>query len=167
MIKKKIVMLGAFAVGKTSLVRQFVESVFSEKYHTTIGVKVDKKKVVVNGKEVIMLLWDIHGEDEFQKVKSSYITGSSGYFLVGDGTRSHTLDTVDYLRELARSIVGEAPFSLLINKHDLTEEWEVPEEKIAEFESRGWDVRKTSAKTGEHVDEAFYDLALKMTEKSK
>jgi len=73
MIKKKIVMLGSFAVGKTSLVQRFVNSIFSEKYLTTIGVKIDQKIVNVNDKEVNLLLWDIHGEDDYQKMVLSQL----------------------------------------------------------------------------------------------
>ena len=66
MIKKKICMLGAFAVGKTSLVQRFVNSIFSEKYQTTIGVKIDQKLVQTGDTEVNLMLWDIHGEDNYQ-----------------------------------------------------------------------------------------------------
>jgi len=93
MIKKKICMLGSFAVGKTSLVQQFVNSIFSEKYHTTIGVKIDQKNVLIDGNEVTLMLWDIHGEDEFQKVKPAYIMGSAGYFIIMDGTRRNSIET--------------------------------------------------------------------------
>ena len=67
MIQKKICMLGAFAVGKTSLVKQYVSGIFSEKYHTTVGVKIDKKMVEVDGQSMTLILWDLHGEDEFSK----------------------------------------------------------------------------------------------------
>jgi len=67
MIKKKVCMLGAFAVGKTSLVQRFVNSIFSVKYQTTIGVKIDQKMISLGETEVNLLLWDIHGEDDFQK----------------------------------------------------------------------------------------------------
>ncbi len=75
MIQKKICMLGSFAVGKTSLVRRFVESIYSDAYHTTVGVKIDKKTVQQNGTEVSLLLWDLYGEDEFQKMRWSYLRG--------------------------------------------------------------------------------------------
>ncbi len=86
-------MVGAFAVGKTSLVQRYVRSVFSEKYQTTIGVKIDQKEVEYNGKTINLLLWDIHGEDDFMKVKPTYLIGASGYFLVADNTRAETLQT--------------------------------------------------------------------------
>ena len=86
MLQKKICMLGSFSVGKTSLVRRFVESIFSEAYHTSIGVKVDKKVVRVDDEDVTLVLWDIHGEDVYQKIRMSYLRGMSGYLLVADGT---------------------------------------------------------------------------------
>ena len=85
MIQKKICMLGAYAVGKTSLVGRFVRSMFSEKYQTTVGVKIDQKTVNVGDQQVNMMLWDLHGEDEAQKVRLSYLRGASGYILVVDG----------------------------------------------------------------------------------
>ena len=88
MIEKKICMLGASGVGKTSLVSRFVSSIFSDKYLTTVGVKVDKKVVAVDDTQVTLLLWDIYGQDEFQTVKPAYLRGASGYLLVADGTRA-------------------------------------------------------------------------------
>jgi len=92
MIQKKICMLGSFSVGKTSLVRRFVTSEFNEKYHTSIGVKVDKKIFRVQDQDVTLVLWDIYGEDAFQKLQMSYLRGMSGYFMVADGTRRQTVD---------------------------------------------------------------------------
>ena len=88
MLQKKICMLGGFGVGKTSLVSRFVSSMFSDKYLTTVGVKVDKKTVPIDSGEMTLMLWDIYGQDEFQTVRDSYLRGASGYLLVADGTRS-------------------------------------------------------------------------------
>ena len=164
MIKKKICMLGAFSVGKTSLVQRFVKSMFSEKYLTTVGVKIDKKTVSVDGQDVSLLLWDIYGEDEFQKVKTSYLRGAGGYFLVVDLTRRNTLDTAFVLRERAREAVGDIPFVLLLNKSDLEDEWEIDDTAIEELSEEGFSVIKTSAKTGVGVEHAFVSLTRKMLE---
>ena len=91
MIQKKICMVGTFAVGKTSLVRQFVESVYSEKYHTTVGVKVDKKIMTVGENEVTLVLWDIEGATGSLELRQSYLRGAAGYLLVADGTRPDTI----------------------------------------------------------------------------
>ena len=92
MLQKKICMLGSFAVGKTSLVRRFVESIYSDVYQTTVGVKIDKKNVKVSEKEVSLVLWDIYGEDDYQKMHWTYLRGASGYLLVADGTRARPMD---------------------------------------------------------------------------
>jgi len=163
MIKKKICMLGSFGVGKTSLVQRFVKSIFSEKYLTTIGVKIDQKTVQLKNQEVNLIIWDIHGEDEFQKIKSSYLMGSSGVFLVIDGTRSNTIDTAEYLLDLVEKSIGKQPFIVLVNKCDLKEEWELSNEDMDKLETeRSWQIIKTSAKTGEGVEEAFKLLTDKM-----
>ena len=157
MIKKKICMVGAFAVGKTSLVQQFVESLFSEKYHSSVGVKVDRKLVDVDGTDVMLMIWDLAGEDEINRVNPAYLAGAAGYLLVADGTRAETLAVADALRE---RVGGALPFQLLVNKADL--DWEVADADLAALQERGWQVRKTSAKTGAGVDEAFQALAAAM-----
>jgi len=162
MIKKKVCMLGSFAVGKTSLVRQFVNSIFSEKYHTTIGVKIDQKKVQIGENEVNLMLWDIHGEDEFQKVRPTYIMGSSGYFIVMDGTRRNSIETGLELQKLVEKTVGKVPFIILINKSDLKEQWEITGEDIKQLKAQGTEVMLTSAKTGDAVGEAFIHLTHQM-----
>ncbi len=162
MIQKKVCVLGAFAVGKTSLVSRFVRSLFSDKYHTTVGVKVDKKEVAVDGGPVDLLLWDLYGEDEFQKMRTSYLRGSAGYVLVVDGTRRETLDHAVVLQNRVEEAVGKVPFVVMANKADLTEKWEVDADALAELGNRGWPVFKTSAKTGAGVEEAFLTLARRM-----
>ncbi len=162
MLRKKMFMLGAFAVGKTSLVSRYVHGLFSERYLTTVGVKVDKKVVVVDGQEMTLLVWDLHGEDEFQRVKPSYLRGSSGCFVVADGTRPETVRSVPAMLEWLRGIVGEIPCLLLLNKHDLHEEWAIDADERRLLEGTGLTAFPTSAKTGEGVQEAFEELARRM-----
>ncbi len=125
MLQKKICMVGAFATGKTSLVARFVTSIFSENYHTTVGVKIDKKTVNIQEKTINLILWDLYGEDEFQKVRMSYLRGSSGYLLVVDGTRKNTLDKAFDLQTRVEEAIGKVPFIMILNKWDLTDEWEI------------------------------------------
>lgn len=164
MIQKKICMLGAFAVGKTSLVKQFVESIYSDKYHTTVGVKIDKKSIVAGGQDVNLLLWDIQGEDGVQKLRPSYLKGAAGYLLVVDGTRRETLDTAYAIQQSAQQIIGLVPFVVVINKSDLVEQWALDDKAIGELTESGWSVYRTSAKTGQHVEDAFLTLAEKIME---
>ena len=158
-------MVGAFATGKTSLVARFVKSIYSDIYHSTVGVKIDKKSIKLGEQEVNLILWDIHGEDEFQKVQMSYLRGASGYFLVVDGTRKHTLEKALCLQEKIEVAIGKVPFILLLNKYDLTEDWEIEETMLEEIVEKSWFISVSSAKTGLGVEKAFLSLAEKMLEK--
>jgi small GTP-binding protein len=165
MLQKKICMLGAFATGKTSLVVQFVHSIFTDKYYTTIGVKIDKKELTIGTQDVNLVLWDLAGEDEFLQVHMSYLRGSSGYLLVADGTRPATLDTARSLQKRVEAAIGHVPFVLMLNKSDLTAGWEVGEEALANLREKGWDIIITSARSGLGVEEAFVTLVKKILEK--
>ncbi len=162
MLQKKICMLGSFAVGKTSLVRRFVESIFSDEYHTTVGVKISNKIVHAAGTEVTLVLWDLYGDDEFQQIRWSHFGGASGYLLVADGTRRATLEKAIELEGKVRDKLGAIPFVLVINKSDLCAEWEIDSEAEAQLASKGWNILHTSAKCGDCVDEAFQLLTNKM-----
>lgn len=162
MTKYKICMLGAFAVGKTSLVQRFVHSIFSERYQTTLGVKIDKKRVQLDDQAVELVLWDLAGEDEFMEVRSSYLRGSAGGILVADGTRGETLDIALELCDRLYTEVGEVPVVLIVNKCDLRDDWLIETEALDELRAAGWSVIETSARTSENVEAAFLDLATKL-----
>ncbi len=159
MIQKKICMVGAFAVGKTSLVARFVKSTFSEKYLTTVGVKIDRKDLAVDGQSVTLMLWDLAGEDEFNTVQTSYMRGSAGLLIVADGTRAATLDKAIELRDRAFAALGPIPWQLIVNKADLAEQWEITQARLDELAASGVPVLRGSAKTGEGVEAAFGDMA--------
>jgi len=159
MIQKKICLLGAFAVGKTSLVGRFLERPFSGKYLTTIGVRVDRKRLRVGDQDLTLMMWDMAGEDRFQKVEDSYIRGAAGYLLVVDGTRRSTLDQALVLQDRAQTLLGSVPFSLLLNKADLAPDWKLEEGDVSALEGRGWSIVRTSAKTGAGVDSVLQSLA--------
>ena len=160
--QKKICMLGGFSVGKTSLVKRYVESVFSEAYLTTVGVKIDKKTVTLGDKTVHLILWDLAGEDDMASLRMSYMRGSAGYVLVADGTRSATLEVALSLRKRVEAEYGPLPFALLINKNDLREQWTVTDDDLEKLRTDGWWVRTSSARTGEGVEDAFTDLATRV-----
>lgn len=157
MIKKKICMVGAFSVGKTSLVQRFVKSIFSDEYLTTVGVKIDKKSLTVDGQAVELLLWDIQGKDELNDIRLNYLKGASGLLLVIDGTRASTVDTALAIKAAADA-QGPVPAIVLFNKCDLEREWEVDDATIASVNARGFQTLKTSAKEGIGVEEAFTAL---------
>ena len=166
MIQKKICMIGAFATGKTSLVARFVKGLYSDKYQTTIGVKIDKKIVTTQGQTLNLILWDIYGEDEFQNVRMSYLRGAAGFILVVDGTRQETLGIALQLKQKVEGSVGQIPFIMILNKTDLSDDWELDEADIEELEAKNWDIIRGSAKTGLGVNECFTKLADKLLEES-
>jgi small GTP-binding protein len=164
MIQKKVCMIGAFATGKTSLVSRYVKGIYSDKYQTTVGVKIDKKIIEINEEKINIILWDIYGEDEFQNINMSYIRGSSGYILVLDGTRRETLNIAINLQEKIEYSFGNIPFIAVLNKFDLINEWEINEEDISRLIQKKWNIVKGSAKTGLGVEECFNSLTKKMLE---
>lgn len=155
----KVCTLGAFAVGKTSLVARYVHARFSERYHTTLGVRIDRKTVDLDGAPCNLLLWDIAGEDDFQRVRPTYLRGSAGLIYVVDGTRAETLDVARQLRHLAHETIGPLPGVLALNKADLHDAWELDPGDVARLGDEGWRVLSTSAKTGAGVEDAFAWLA--------
>jgi len=159
MLKKKVCMVGAFSVGKTSLVQRYVKSIFSDQYLTTVGVKIDKKSLEVDGQAVELLLWDIQGEDSLSKMRLTYLRGSAGLLLVVDGTRASTLDTALAIKAASDESGEVVPAILLLNKSDLVSQWEIDDAAIASVEARGLPTLRTSAKDGTGVEDAFLSLA--------
>lgn len=155
-------MVGAFATGKTSLVSRFVDSIFSENYHTSVGVKIDKKTVTIQDKIVNLILWDIYGEDDFQKIRMSYLRGASGYLLVVDGTRKSTLEKALNLQKRVEDTIGKLPFIMILNKWDMNDEWEIDNADINAVIQQDWTVINTSAKNGLGVEEVFQTLSQKI-----
>jgi small GTP-binding protein len=162
MLKKKICLLGSYGVGKTSLVARFVHSQYTDKYHTTVGVKIDKKVLDVAGQEVALMLWDMAGEEENAQVKLNQVKDASGYLLVVDGTRGKTLDIALAIQKRVETEIGPRPFLMLVNKVDLRETWEIPETAWTGLADSGWTVLETSAKSGQRVQEAFETLSARI-----
>ena len=162
MIQKKVCMLGATGVGKTSLVSRFVRSMYSDKYQTSVGVKVDKKTVTIGENPVTLVLWDIYGEDTFQSVRASYLRGAAGCLLVADGTRQLTLETARSLQKTAEEAAGRVPFVLALNKVDLIAEWQIDDKALWKIAEEGWSIVRTSALTGAGVEDAFLKLTRAM-----
>ena len=162
MIQKKICMVGTFGVGKTSLVARYVKSIFSDKYLTTLGVKIDKKPLSVGGQDVTLMLWDLAGEDALTQIKPMQLRGASGYILVADGCRASTLEAAIDLQTRVEAELGKIPFTCVVNKLDLRESWEVDDAALDRLSALGWTFLLTSAKSGEGVEELFQGLAERM-----
>ncbi len=155
-------MLGGYGVGKTSLVSNFVHSIFSEKYQITLGVKIDKKTIEFNGQDVKLMLWDVAGEEEKFSIPPTYLKGSEGYLLVLDGTRESSYEQALDIHSRVEETVGDIPFIAVVNKSDLTEDWELGQDIMDEMAAKNWQVIKSSAKLGTGVEESFTALVEKM-----
>jgi small GTP-binding protein len=155
----KLCMVGSFAVGKTSLVQRYVQSIFSDKYHTTVGVKVDKKELILAGRTIRMMIWDLAGEDPFAHLRLTFMRGAAGYLLVADGTRAATLDIALDLNRQIEAALGPIPFVLILNKEDLIDEWEIDAERVDMLERSGMTVFRCSARNGRGVEAIFEHFA--------
>jgi small GTP-binding protein len=159
-LSAKICLLGDYAVGKTSLVRRFVYNMFEDKYLSTIGVKVSRKVVAVprgdDVVELVLMLWDLAGSEEFDSVRASYLRGAAGALVVADVTHPATLAAIPGYVAQVRGLNPSAAIVLAANKQDLVEQRAVSEEEVAQA-AAGLRASyfPTSAKTGAGVEEAF------------
>ncbi len=153
-VSKKIVLLGNESVGKTSLVKRYVNSIFNDEYLTTIGIKISKKTVLVGDVEVNLMLWDIAGNMMNKTLYNNYLQGAHGIFLVADAMRPETYESIKIEKEshLSKDFEQTSTF-ILINKSDLlTTEGR---EALSKFD---YDYL-TSAKSGDNVELAFQKIA--------
>jgi small GTP-binding protein len=161
-LTKKICLIGDFAVGKTSLVRRFVEGQFNEGYLSTIGVRVSRRIIEIAGDSpahVTMMVWDTAGGEPFGSVTQSYYRGASGAILVCDLTRSETLASLTRYAQEFRGVNPGTPLVLVGNKVDLAGQRAISDEQIgaaAGAYGAAWFL--SSAKTGASVEQAFQSL---------
>ena len=167
-IAKKICLIGDFAVGKTSLIRQYVEGQFSDKYLTTVGVKISRKSLELScpGKsapvQFKLIIWDLEGRTQFEALTPSYLKGASGAIVVGALDRQLTLASLEQHVQTFLSVNPAKPIVIALNKADLvpSDRRDVLVEQCREITgSEVLDYQLTSAKTGENVDALFEGLA--------
>jgi small GTP-binding protein len=165
LVQKKVCLLGDFGVGKTSLVRRFVENRFEDKYLSTIGVKISRKNLARPYGEMNMLVWDLAGSNGFDIVSnSSYTQGAAGALIVCDLTRRETLLTFEEYARQIRRMNPDIHIVFVCNKFDLTDERVISDADLSAVSSTFGDGMffLTSAKTGEQVEESFISLADKI-----
>jgi small GTP-binding protein len=168
-VKKKIVLLGDSAVGKTSLIRRYVIDEFHDHYIETIGTKVSRKDIELELDDeeysLNLQIWDVLGQKAYSAVQSRALVGIDGAIMVADITRKDTLDSIEsyWIPTLIR-VVGDAPLLFLANKMDLTDNAQITSEELESISSDNSqsDIKNyflTSAKTGENVNDAFMALS--------
>ncbi len=159
-VQKKICLMGDFAVGKTSLVRRFVEGRFDEKYLSTIGVAVSRRTLSRDGYTLNLLIWDLVGGNELSHRETGYLAGTAGAIVVCDLTRPNTLETLQRYVHQVRVSNPQAALLLVGNKADLVAERMIDDEQLmAVSQALRTEYFLTSAKTGQAVEEAFNYLA--------
>lgn len=168
-IQKKICMLGDFAVGKTSLMRRFVDGKFDDKYLSTIGVKISRKVMFRPYGQLNLLVWDMTGGDDFgTQARASYLRGASGALVVCDLSRRETLTVLERYALQMRQLNPQTPLVVIGNKVDLVAERAISDDDLrAVCRSLGSEkFFLTSAKTGTQVEEAFLHIADDIESKS-
>lgn len=168
-ISRKICLLGDFSVGKTSLIRRFVEDKFSDEYLSTVGVKVSRKsinlKVQATEQQVNLLIWDLEGHTKFKSIAPAYVTGASGSIVAADLTRIDTLDNLHQHIDLFLSNNPQGFIVIALNKADLIETEKLS--RLLELYGSNscaqvLNIYPTSAKTGHNVEQMFNDLTLRI-----
>ena len=158
MIQQKICLLGSFSVGKTSLIRRYVDSLFGDKYLTTVGVKIDKKQLRVADQDYSLMLWDIAGEDDFTSIRPAYLRGMGGYIIVIDPTRPHSYDAAIAIHEMVKTTVGHLPAVFALNKSDIKTSWQLDTLQYQHLHQFGHPIGETSAKQDLGVENMFLQL---------
>jgi small GTP-binding protein len=153
MIRKKILLLGDFAVGKTSLIKRYVDNTFSDSYLTTIGVKISKKLIVLNDIECELLIWDIEGATSIKRIPHSYFNGASGAIFVCDMSRSETIEGLNEHINTFLMLNQNAKYVVAYNKSDLIN---TQQKEALQLSGNAF---FTSAKSGSNVEEIFTTLA--------
>ncbi|MFQ5553090.1 MAG: Rab family GTPase [Thermoplasmata archaeon] len=168
-MKTKVCLVGEAAVGKTSLIRRFVQDIFDDSYITTLGAKVSKKEIQVEVPEndlliqMDMVIWDIMGEKGVRDLlREAFFNGAKGILAVCDLTRYSSLKELDDWVQSVFSVVGEIAVVYAVNKVDLRDEVMLLfGEQDIEMSAQAFDAPYffTSAKTGDQVQLVFQRLA--------
>jgi small GTP-binding protein len=163
----KIIVIGPAAVGKSSLIRRFVENKFSLLYKFTIGVDFLTKEVKYEPNETAkLIIWDIGGQDRFKTLRRNFYDGTHGALVVFDLSRTQTFPKIkEWISDFRRTIEEDVPIIIIGNKLDLVSEIGkvIDRNEVHQFaEKVGALLIETSAKTGENVEEAFVKLTQKI-----
>jgi small GTP-binding protein len=167
----KVLLLGAPSVGKTSIFYRYVKNQFSQDYITTIGINYLTKEISLGSKDKIKLvISDIAGQKKFKSLRKEFYNGANGALVIFDLTQLKTYEVIeDWLSEMFEILEEDIPFIITGNKVDLIEEVNrsIDKDIVKDYaESKNSIYIETSAKTGEKVEEAFQELAIRMVERA-
>lgn len=161
--QKKIVLMGNFSVGKTSLIRRYVDNSFSDKYISTIGVKISKKKITIDDEELLLLIWDIEGAlDKIKRINKTYIKGANAAIIVTDVTSTDIEQTVKMHLSDLFSVNREIPVVIAFNKIDKDKNFQMDITNLKDRYPSIADSFLTSAKDDLNVSAMFELLSSKI-----
>ncbi|MGB5366040.1 MAG: Rab family GTPase [Polyangiales bacterium] len=166
-LRRKVCLLGASGVGKSSLVRRFVEGSFDQAHNPSIAMSIFSGTVELGDVALEMMLWDPAGAEPGGQYNRSFISGASGLIFVVDATRPQTLDTLLEAQAKERGFIGSRPAILVANKADLTGDFALSKAQIDAAGKLDWRLIQASAKTGDNVGKVFTTLAELMLEARK
>ncbi len=164
-VKRKILLLGDGAVGKTSLIRRFVVDKFSDEYITTIGTKVTKKDLRIESPgratDMTFMIWDVLGQKGYKGIQESSFQGAKGALLVYDVSRPETAESLqEYWIPHLLNVTEPIPIVVVGNKVDLVKSRRDAQDALEELQDAlGVGGVLSSAKTGENVESSFLALA--------
>jgi len=164
----KVILTGDYQVGKTSLIRRFVENAFKRDYISTIGVQISKKTINLADENIMnFIIWDIGGQSfQMAPYRAKFYNGANAALIVVDRTRPDHLKSVEkWYNDIKSSIPKNIPIIIVGNKSDLSDELVISKEEIRDISKKfGFHYILTSAKTGEHVNDAFLYIAYRVIE---
>ena len=160
--KFKIVIVGDPGVGKTSLILRFTDNAFRRSYIPTLGVHISDKIFNVNSANVQIVIWDIAGQIKFETMRQQFYLGTDGIFLIFDLTNEESFENIStWYQDVQNQLDDRTLFGYIIgNKKDLSKRMNVDSNQALNLATKlrlGY--IETSARTGENVDEAFYEIA--------
>jgi len=171
------VIVGNHEVGKTSLIRQFVERKFSHDYRATIGLNIFAHNFDFQGNEITSQLWDIGAQQYFKRFRKIYYSGAEAAFIVFDITNRESFENIKVWYEELNQLIDEKNIPIIIvgNKVDLSAQRVISsaegDELAKSLSESGLSYIETSALSGEKVTDAFeliaYHYIIKTKKKEK
>jgi len=157
----KILIGGDGSVGKTTLLRRFVDGMYDESTIMTIGVDFFIKQMNLDGVTCALQLWDLGGQEQFRHLISSYVMGARGALLLIDLTRMPEINGILEWVNIVRMHDIDLPIILVGSKLDLEEFIAIDDEIALNIKDtfNMIDYVKTSSKTGHNVEKVFKMMA--------
>ena len=155
----RIILIGDSTVGKSSLLRQFVDGQFIQTPDPTVGVDFHVRTVELDDNVRVKLqLWDTAGQERFRAITRTYYRNCAGCLIIYDISCRETFEHVEDWLEESKPATDEQDIVYLLVGHkvDLDYQREVlTSEGEAFAHAHGMLFIETSAKVLCNIEEAF------------